>query len=183
MITFEDVIAIYDVREHPEFKAGKKNKEDILREFLNSFEGVKGNRDGKISKDEFVDYYTDLAMSTPSDEYFVRMMESTWCLAEDQESKVFQDQVRHLISMMRQRLLTISRGSQEEYVLRKIFKDFDANQSGTITIDELWAMLSSLGISVERKYMDALMKALDENKSGMLEFEEFARLLIYDPYK
>jgi hypothetical protein len=45
---------------------------------LTNFEGVKGNKDGIITHDEFVDYYTDLSMSVPSDEYFVRMMESVW---------------------------------------------------------------------------------------------------------
>lgn len=43
----------------------------ILSEFLNSFEGVKGNLNGVVTRNEFFDYYTDLAMSTPSDEYFV----------------------------------------------------------------------------------------------------------------
>jgi Ca2+-binding EF-hand superfamily protein len=38
-------------------------------------------------------------------------------------------------------------------MLRKIFKDFDMNQSGTITIDEMTAMLAKLGISVERMYI------------------------------
>lgn len=58
-------------------------------------------------------------------------------------------------------------------MLRKIFKDFDTNENGTITIDELDAMMAKLGISVERKYINAMMRELDTNKSGMLEFEEF----------
>lgn len=77
----------------------------------------------------------------------------------------------------------ISNSSQEEFVLRKIFKDFDTNNSGTLTIDEMAAMLAKLGISVERKYISAMIKVLDTNKTGMLEFEEFANFLIYDPYK
>lgn len=51
-------------------------------------------------------------------------------------------------------------------MLRKIFKDFDLNQSGSITIDELTAMLAKLGISVERKYIQAMLRELDSNKSG-----------------
>ena len=47
------------------------------------------------------------------------------------------------------------------------------NGSGTITIDEMAAMMAKLGISVERKYINALIRELDVNKSGMLEFEEF----------
>ena len=47
-------------------------------EFLNNFDGSRGNNDGKVSWNEWIDYYSDLSMSPPSEEYFVRMMESTW---------------------------------------------------------------------------------------------------------
>lgn len=63
---------------NPEFLEGRKTRDDILGDFLNNFDGAKGNNDGKVTMNEFTDYYTDLSMSTPSDEYFVRMMESTW---------------------------------------------------------------------------------------------------------
>jgi hypothetical protein len=63
---------------NPDYIEGRKSKEQILTEFLSNFEGAKGNRDGIITQEEFFDYYTDLSMSVPSDEYFVRMMESTW---------------------------------------------------------------------------------------------------------
>lgn len=68
-------------------------------------------------------------------------------------------------------------------MLRKIFKDFDINGNGEIAFDELTAMLAKLGIQVEKKYVNALMNELDSNKTGMLEFEEFATFLLYDPYK
>jgi hypothetical protein len=32
----------------------------------------------EVTLDEWIDYYTDLSMSIPTDEYFVAMMESTW---------------------------------------------------------------------------------------------------------
>ncbi len=49
-----------------------------MEEFLNGFDGMRGNNDGTITKDEWTDYYSDLSMSLPSDEYFVKMMESVW---------------------------------------------------------------------------------------------------------
>ncbi len=49
-----------------------------MTDFLNNFEGVRGNKDGLISQQEFFDYYSDLSMSVPNDEYFVRMLESAW---------------------------------------------------------------------------------------------------------
>lgn len=68
-------------------------------------------------------------------------------------------------------------------MLRKIFNNFDVNQNGIITLDELAALLAKLEISVERKYLNALMKYVDTNKSGAIEFDEFATFVIYDPYK
>ena len=62
---------IYDVSMNTDFLARKKTKEEIVREFLNSFDGSRGNKDGVLTWDEFVDYYGDWSMAIPSDEYFV----------------------------------------------------------------------------------------------------------------
>ena len=78
IINIDDIGQIYDVSMNPEFLEGRKTREEILADFLNNFDGARGNNDGKVTKAEWDDYYTDLSMSTPSDEYFVRMMESTW---------------------------------------------------------------------------------------------------------
>jgi len=78
LLNCADIDGIYDVSMNPEFLEGKKTKEEILMEFLNNFDGARGNNDGIVTWEEFYDYYSDLSMSTPSDEYFVKMMESTW---------------------------------------------------------------------------------------------------------
>jgi Ca2+-binding EF-hand superfamily protein len=77
-ISISDIAGIYDVTMNPEFLEGRKTRDQILTDFLSNFEGARGNSDGVVTMQEFCDYYTDLSMSTPSDEYFVRMMESTW---------------------------------------------------------------------------------------------------------
>lgn len=68
---------------NPEFIERRKTKEQIVTDFINNFDGAKGNKDGVITKEEFVDYYTDLSMNLPSDDYFVKMMESAWQCPED----------------------------------------------------------------------------------------------------
>jgi len=90
-ISVSDIAGIYDVSMNPEFLEGRKSREDILTDFLSNFEGnsrIEGASagDGNVSWAEFLDYYTDLSMSTPSDEYFVRMMESTWQCPEEENS-------------------------------------------------------------------------------------------------
>jgi hypothetical protein len=62
-----------------------------------------------------------VAMSVPSDEYFVRMMEQSWAISEDESSGVYADEIRRVIGLIRQRLLTLSGESTEEFTLRKIF--------------------------------------------------------------
>jgi len=103
-ITVSDIANIYDVSQNADFISGKKTKEEILSDFLSGFEGMKGNRDGIITWEEFSDYYSDMSLSIPDDLYFTRMLESVWCVNEDADSEVSKQAVQHLLSLLRQRL-------------------------------------------------------------------------------
>ena len=61
-ITNQDVENIFDVSCNRDFIMGSKTKEQIIKEFLTSFEGMRGNKDGVITKTEWFDYYTDLSI-------------------------------------------------------------------------------------------------------------------------
>ena len=88
-ITVSDIVQVFNVNFNRDFQDGTKSKEQIIDEFLANFEGAKGNRDGVITQEEFIDYYTDLSMSIPKDDYFVEMIQSVWCIAEDEDAGVF----------------------------------------------------------------------------------------------
>ena len=182
-VTVSDVKHLYDVSQNKDFIEGTKTKEEVIEDFLDSFDGAKGNNDGVITRQEWNDYYSDLSMSLPSDQYFVEMMESTWGMVEDDDSEVNQDHIRELTKLIRERLLKMSNQTSDEYLLRKIFNYFDANESGNITIDELAAMLAKLQISVERKYLSGIMKHIDSDNNGAIEFNEFLNFIIMNPYK
>lgn len=152
-----------------------------MNEFLASFES--GQRDGTITLQEFIDYYTDLSMTITDDSQFVQIIEQAWCISEDEESSVFEEQIKTLTNAIRLKLRVITNQTGDEYVLRNIFKDFDTNRSGNLTIDELVAMIAKLQISCERKYVSALFKKFDVNGNGIIEFEEFCNYLINNPYK
>ena len=166
-----DIASIYDVSMNPEFLEGRKTRDEILMDFLNNFDGPRGNNDGRVTRNEWNDYYTDLSMSTPSDEYFVRMMESTWQVPEEENSAVTQQTVSHLLREVKSRVWDLSR--RDPNLLRKIFNDFDLNQSGHLTIDEVTNLIAKLKISVERKFVYPFFKVVDENNSGGIEFNEF----------
>jgi hypothetical protein len=83
-------------------------------------------------------------MSMVDDEYFVQMMQSVWQICEDESSTVTKNQIEELTKSLRKKLLDFSNNSQDEYVLRGIFKEFDTNNSGTLTADELTNMFARL---------------------------------------
>lgn len=88
-----------------------------------------------------------------------------------------------IVSLIRQRLLSQSNKSEEEFFLRKIFAQFDTNKTGYISINELHSMCSSLGISVDKKNVHAILNVIDTNRNNVIEFEEFRVFILYNPYK
>lgn len=158
-ITTSDIVHIYDVSKNPDFIERRLTKDQILTNFLNQFDGQRGNNDGKVTLDEFMDYYRDLSMSMPSDEYFVQMMESTWQVPEEENTAVTQQTVSHLLKEVKERIFTLAR--RDPNLLQKIFNDFDLNQSGALTIDEMTNLIAKLQISVERKYVYPFFKVID----------------------
>ena len=175
-LTISDIASIYDVSMNPEFLEGRKTRDEILGDFLNNFDGARGNNDGVVTKQEWTDYYTDLSMSTPSDEYFVRMMESTWQVPEEENNAVTQQTVSHLLREVKSRVWELAR--QNPQFLQKIFNDFDLNQSGHLTIDEVTNLVAKLKISVERKFVYPFFKVVDANNSGGIEYAEFEAYII-----
>ena len=77
---------------------------------------LRGEFTGSVNKDEFCAYFRELAVSVPHDKDFVKLVE---ChvdgLGEDKVEAVFQEQTRHLIFLLRQRLISLSNQNQEEY--------------------------------------------------------------------
>jgi Ca2+-binding EF-hand superfamily protein len=176
----QNLVQLFDISKNPE--GVKKSRDQLLGEFLECFS--EGDRaDGKITKNEWNTYYVDVAISIPSDDVFVKFVESTWQIADNQHDTAFTDKVKSLLGMTRQRLLMLSNNTEEEFKLRSIFKQFDLNHSGGISILELAAMLAKLGIVVDQKYIEAMHAQIDTNRNGLIDFEEFANLVIYNPYK
>ena len=138
----------------------------------------------KVTVDEFIQHYREVAMQIPNDDYFVQKLESTWKdVAEDIHAPVKRDKVMHLIKLMRHRLTTVANHGQEEYVLRDIFRTFDLDKSGCLTINEMAGLVAKLGVAVNEKELLALMREMDTNNSGVIEFEEFCQFMVLDPWK
>ena len=171
------------------FCTGKQMLECLANQeeksILDKFAGTAGgNQEGKVTKDEFRNYYIEVSTAIPSDDYFVKKLESTWRgVKEVGEVKVDKKLIMTKIAHMRQRLLTLSKGKQEEYILRDIFRSYDVDNSGALSLIELAGLMSKLGVDFTQTQLYAVMRELDVNNSGVIEFEEFCQFLLYNPYK
>jgi Ca2+-binding EF-hand superfamily protein len=72
-----EIMQTYDASQHPDVIAGKRTPQDVLREFLETFE-VGGEIDGKVTRQEFMNYYTNIGASIPNDDYFELMIRNAW---------------------------------------------------------------------------------------------------------
>eukprot|EP01034_Spumella_vulgaris_P024624 gene24624-30992_t len=77
LIDLADIALAYDVSQHPDFKAGKKTKDQVLLEFLAGFD-VGGVSDGQVTREEFANYYTQISSSIERDDYFELMIRNAW---------------------------------------------------------------------------------------------------------
>lgn len=68
-------------------------------------------------------------------------------------------------------------GSFNRDELYQAFKHFDKDNSGYITVKELYEILSYMGQSFSEQQIQNLISTVDENNDGRLDFEEFYALL------
>jgi Ca2+-binding EF-hand superfamily protein len=89
VLEIDDIRQSYNANNHPDVKSKKKNEDEVLQEFLETFEAhrqmTKGDAnskkgDGKVTLNEFMDYYSNISASIDDDEYFKLMMTNAWNL-------------------------------------------------------------------------------------------------------
>ena len=87
VLDLEDIRKRYNAKKHPDVMSGKQTEDDILYEFLDTFEqaysirhGDAKSRDRSVNMDEWLEYYQNISASIDNDDYFDLMMTNTWNL-------------------------------------------------------------------------------------------------------
>jgi len=85
VIDIHDIHGVYNAKKHPDVIQGKKTEDEVLTEFLETFEShhtpnVDSVRDGNVTQAEFIEYYNFISMSIDDDRYFELMMTNAWNL-------------------------------------------------------------------------------------------------------
>jgi calcyphosin len=84
-IDINDIRGVYNGQKHPDVISGKKTEEQILQEFLETFETHHAMRNNDapnyvVTKEEFEEYYNNISVSIDNDMYFNTMITNAWRL-------------------------------------------------------------------------------------------------------
>lgn len=73
-----DLKGVFAAHMHPKVIAGEMTEDEVFLDFLTHFSDK--NRDGRIARPEWNDYYAAVSSSIDHDEHFVQLMKTAWKL-------------------------------------------------------------------------------------------------------
>lgn len=89
-VEVEELVGVYSAAKHPAVLEGRKTAEQVLSEFLETFQthhnymySGEVEKDEVVTLDEFTEYYNNVSASIDDDMYFAQMMNSSWNLSGD----------------------------------------------------------------------------------------------------
>ena len=66
---------------------------------------------------------------------------------------------------------------KQQVEVRKVFKVFDADESGAISLKELRLAIRAVGVEVDQQKLRQLVRSMDFNSSGEIELDEFETIV------
>ena len=178
VIEMEDIKALYNARNHPDVKSGKKNEDEILLEFLETFEEnhnyLNGTEsDGKVTLEEFIEYYEDVSMSIDDDAYFEVMMNNAWRMNNNttynNEKKGWANKEQT------EKKPQLAESYNKQFSSKKEEKQEEEPSDNTV-LDKFITIIHNRGgrglIGLARQF-----KIFDDDNSKELDYEEFAKAI------
>ena len=89
----DDMRENYNAKMHPDVLSGKKTEEEVLAEFLDTFEyqfsllNDEKENESKISLEEFLDYYNNISLGIKDDDFFEEMIKNVYNLESRKNNK------------------------------------------------------------------------------------------------
>jgi calcyphosin len=86
-ISIEEFKNKYNATMHPDVRQGKRTEDEVILEFMETFErhhsmisDKKGKGDRQVTLDEFIEYYNNISCNIENDSYFDLMISNAWNL-------------------------------------------------------------------------------------------------------
>ncbi|NXF05030.1 CAPSL protein, partial [Smithornis capensis] len=77
VVTIEDLRTVFNAKYHSKYLNGDWTEEQVFRAFLDNFDSPY-DKDGKVTVEEFIDYYSGVSASIDTDTYFIVLMKTAW---------------------------------------------------------------------------------------------------------
>lgn len=79
--------------------------------------------------DEFQLFYTDMSSQVSSDQVFQHILSTTWAIPAHDVVEIHESYVKGIVERVREKLYNRTVGVKEEFVLKKIYQDFDIQRT------------------------------------------------------
>jgi Ca2+-binding EF-hand superfamily protein len=200
VIDINDIRRFYNAKAHPNVRSGKLTEDEVLGEFLETFEthhNICGGNDRVVTREEFEEYYNNVSASIDNDSYFELMMNTTWKLTEapaytknkawasSEEKPPSRPQSRPSpanpslrnsgSSFERFREKLASRGARGIIGIQRQFKIMDDDGSHTLSFAEFKKGCRDFRVDVGEEDLQAIFRTLDKDRSGFIDYDELIR--------
>ena len=179
-ISFDELQAKYSAKNHPEVLSGRKTENEVLKEFMDTFQDTYNylcgtETDNIITLEEFMEYYENISMTIDNDEYFEILLNNAWNLNNQNTNK---KAWANTTEEKENNNKILSQNYQEKFGDRRPGQTQEEakEERSTIALRKMRKEILSRGcgglISLRRQF-----KLLDENNSKTLDFKEFSNAL------
>ena len=92
-IEIEEIKSKFNAKNHPDVLNKKKTEDEILLEFIETFENTYNylsgtENDGKVTLEEFMEYYENISLSIDDDNYFELLLNNTWRINNNENNNI-----------------------------------------------------------------------------------------------
>lgn len=88
VLEINDIKGAFNARTHPDVRRGTRSEDEVLAEFLQTFElhhHLRSTGSG-VTREEFVEYYSHISASIDSDQYFESLIVNAYKARQQQKS-------------------------------------------------------------------------------------------------
>ena len=177
-ISFEEIKNKYNASKHPDVLSGKKTEEDILKEFMDTFQETYNylcgtESDNVVTIEEFMEYYENVSMIIDDDAYFELLLNNAWKMGlnttykNEQTGYKYEDNGENLQDKYQEKFGDKRPGYNQEEEER------EKNEVILIKfINEIRSLGTTCLISLLKQF-----KLNDDNNTKELEIYEFTKAL------
>ena len=146
------------------YQTGRMTAEQVKEHFLS----LLVVREDEVSKEEFVALYNDMNINFAHNDVFFRNVSHQWHFTPEKLANVSEQAIRNAIKSLRYKLIEKTQGSKDEFIVRKVFDQYDSNKNFYLSSYDLSCMLKSLDVNLEAALVEKVHERLDKNGSGYI---------------